>query len=87
MFSHQLLAALADTTDGVSHWFACLAVSYAITGNPKAKDMLLGFKVHAECAGRYMYICICIYVYTHTYIFTYMYMYIVDFFICIFYVY
>lgn len=44
----QLLAALADTTDGVSHWFACLAVSYAITGNSKAKDMLLSYKVDSS---------------------------------------
>lgn len=41
----QLLAALQDTTDGISHWFACLAVVHQIRGNDKAKTTFLAIKV------------------------------------------
>ncbi|KNC86382.1 hypothetical protein SARC_01477 [Sphaeroforma arctica JP610] len=41
----QILSALADTTDGISHWCACLALSSTIRGNSQAKQMALNTRV------------------------------------------
>eukprot|EP01134_Creolimax_fragrantissima_P005204 CFRG5204T1 len=47
----QILSALSDTTDGISHWCACLALSSAVRGNPKAKEMVLSFHVNSGGVG------------------------------------
>eukprot|EP00124_Ichthyophonus_hoferi_P000364 Ihof_evm3s13 gene=Ihof_evmTU3s13 len=44
----QLLAALQDTSDAISHWFACLTIANQIRGNPKAKDALLTTQIHSD---------------------------------------
>eukprot|EP00124_Ichthyophonus_hoferi_P000344 Ihof_evm11s12 gene=Ihof_evmTU11s12 len=44
----QLIAAINDAEDGITHWLACLALSHIIRGNTKAKQIFLATQVQTE---------------------------------------
>eukprot|EP00123_Amoebidium_parasiticum_P012785 comp21575_c0_seq1/m.30146 comp21575_c0_seq1/g.30146 ORF comp21575_c0_seq1/g.30146 comp21575_c0_seq1/m.30146 type:complete len:778 (-) comp21575_c0_seq1:11-2344(-) len=47
----QLLSAVTDTSDGVSHWAACLALAHMVRSNNTAKAMLMATQVQTEAGS------------------------------------